>query len=110
MLLGAKGISLAPYFYGYSFMKTDHSDRRLENRKPIEKECVLTNGFGWIITSAVDMSEKGLGLLINGTVPFIKSDKLIASLDVKASWCHVMWVRALNEGSSKAGLKFYQAS
>ncbi len=97
-------------FCGYSFIKTDHSEKRLECRKPIQKECVLANGFGMITVSAVDISEKGLGLVINGKVPFKKSDKLIASLDIRASWCHVMWVKALNETTFKVGLKFFQAS
>ncbi len=97
-------------FCGHSFMKTDYTEKRLEPRKTIEKECVLSNGFGMMTARAVDISEKGLGLVINGTVPFKKFDKLIASLDIKSSWCQVMWIRALNETSSKAGLKFYHAS
>ncbi len=97
-------------FCGYSFMKTDQSEKRLENRKLIEKACVVANGFGMMTVNAVDISEKGLGLFINGKVPFKKSDKLIASLEIGASWYQVKWVRTLNETSSKAGLKFYHAS
>ncbi len=97
-------------FCGYSFMKTDKSEKRLENRKLIKKACVLANGFGMITASAVDISEKGLGLVINGKAPFKKSDKLIASLEAGASWYRVKWIKTFNDNSSKAGLEFYQTS
>ncbi len=97
-------------FCGYSFMKTDQHEKRLEYRKPIEKKCALVNGFGMITASTVDISEKGLGLVIDGKVSLKKSDKLVASLEVGASWYQVKWIRALNDTSSQAGLKFFPAS
>ncbi len=97
-------------FCEYSFIKTDYTEKRLEDRKLIEKKCVLSNGFGMITARAIDISEKGLGLVINGKVPFKKSDKLVVSLADETSWYQVKWLIALNGRSSKAGLKFLSPS
>ncbi len=86
------------------------SEKRLENRKLTKKACVLTNGFGMMTASVINISEKGLGLIINGKVPFKKSDKLTASLEAGASWYRVKWIKTFNDNSSKAGLEFYQSS
>lgn len=93
-------------FCGYSFVQNELLNRREAVRKVVQKECILSNGFGRIITQIVDISSTGLGVIIDGAIPFDKADKLHTFTDIEESLAQVIWIKSLNDITSRAGLKF----
>ncbi len=96
-------------FCGYVFTEVDLTNQRTKPRITINRECVLSNGFGTIGSRTIDISISGLGLLIPKTVPFDKGSVLHARInDYKISeYGQVVWVKKIPGNLSKAGIKFY---
>ncbi len=47
-----------------------NQNNRTDKRIPFRLDCILSNGFGMIKCKTVDASSMGMGVLINGTIPF----------------------------------------
>ena len=80
-------------------------DKRIHERTPILKKCVLANGFGSMSAFLIDRSESGLGIMIKGLIPFKQDDKLIVSYEISNSWCQVAWIKKIKDTNSTVGLK-----
>ena len=93
--------------YKGNFMnQKDRTDKRL----PFQQDCILSNGFGEIKCKTVDVSNIGVGVLINGTVPFKNGDSLLVDIEsiFYRSLANIQWIKEdVNNKSVKVGLKFY---
>ncbi len=88
------------------------SNKRTYTRHPYQIECILSNGFGDIKSQTVDVSILGLGVLVNGTIPFENGDILKVYISVYSmdqhSQAEVRWInKEVNSNSSRVGLKLF---
>jgi len=83
-------------------------NNRAEQRLPFQQDCILSNEFGWIECKTVDLSRMGVGVLINGTIPFKNTD--ILTINIKSlrhsSLANVQWTKqGVNSKETRVGLK-----
>lgn len=82
--------------------------KRIDERKPFQKECILASQFASINMLTVDMSKVGLGLGTNKTVPFKNGCVLavsIPSMD-KFFQAKLIWTKKdVENNATRLGLK-----
>ncbi len=84
------------------------ADRRTIVRWPIRKECFLATEFVDIKSQTVDASSMGLGVLVNGTTPFEKDDKLFVRYMKRFSRAKVLWTdKDANNNTTRLGLELF---
>jgi len=81
---------------------------RTEERTPFQQDCILSNEFGKIKCKTVDVSRMGVGVLINGPIPFQNAD--ILSVYIKSlrhrSLANIQWTKQdVNIKATRVGLK-----
>jgi hypothetical protein len=84
---------------------------RTEERLPFQKECTLANRSGSIETQTVDMSEIGLRVKTDRTLPFKIGSELavfIPSMDI-TFLAELMWTKKDSDNATKLGLKLLAA-
>ena len=84
---------------------------RTEERLPFQKECTLANRSGSIETQTVDMSEIGLRVKTDRTLPFKNGCELavvIPSMDI-TFLAELMWTKKDFNNTTSLGLKFLLA-
>ncbi len=85
----------------------DIADRRTDVRLRFYHECFIQNKFVDIKSQTVDVSKIGVGVLvINGTSPFKKGDKVLVNCRQRFSLAQVRWTkRDVNNNTTRMGLK-----
>ena len=83
-------------------------NNRIEERTSFQQDCILSNGFGKIKCKTVDVSRVGVGVLINGPIPFQNAD--ILSVYIKSlshrSLANIQWIKQDdNIKETRVGLK-----
>ena len=85
-----------------------NQNNRTEKRLYLQKECVLLNGFGLIVTQTVNMSKIGLGVKTDKILPFKNGCELTVYVPFqKFSRAKVMWTK--KDNTTRLGLKFLEA-
>ncbi len=83
-------------------------NNRTEERRPLQKECILVNEFGLIEAQTVDISKMGLGLKTDSTLPFKfkngELDVFILRMDFPPA--KLMWTKKDINNTTRLGLKF----
>ncbi len=88
--------------------QNDMSDRRTDNRMFIYQECFLINESAAIKPHTVDVSKMGVGVLVYGTTPFEKNDKLTVRYMQRSSRAEVKWAKKdVNNNTTRLGLELF---
>ncbi len=83
-------------------------NKRTNARWPSKEECVLITEFVNIKSQTVDVSLLGLGVLVNGTTPFEKEDKLFVRYMQGFSRAQVRWTnKDDNNYTTRLGLELF---
>ena len=82
-------------------------NNRTEERRPLQKECILYNRFGFIKTQTVDRSKMGLGVKTNRTLPFKNGSELTAVIPGVGIFpqAKLMWTKKDFNNAVRLGLK-----
>lgn len=100
-------VKVCPYC-GFTLDVTEPA-RREEERAEIDRDCVLLKGTLRLDARAVDISKKGLGVKLAGSVPFGINDTvhvIIKDFDIDAN-AKVVWIRKSRNTVSKAGFRLF---
>ncbi|GMT42993.1 MAG: hypothetical protein IEMM0002_1404 [bacterium] len=104
--ISSQDTATCPYC-GFFFNVLDQHRRR-EARNKIERECVLSRGDLRVTAHTLDISKCGIGLQMDGWIPFERNDSLhvvVKGFDIDSDGL-VVWVTRSNGSGSKAGLRF----
>ncbi|MCR4286398.1 MAG: PilZ domain-containing protein [Deltaproteobacteria bacterium] len=103
------GIDLNCPFCGFLIQSEEsRSDNRLETRHRISKDCYLVKGGRKVPAHAVDISNNGIGVVSEDTIPFDANDELdlvIEDMGFNSS-AQIIWSRKHDAYMFKAGLRF----
>ncbi len=84
----------------------NNPEKRVYARQSCQNECVLLDKIGRISSQIIDVSKKGVGVLVREQIPYKKGDTLHASikvLDYYYSHAEVSWIKKDN-GSTRVEL------
>lgn len=82
--------------------------RRQAEREEIRKDCVLEKGSVRLDVSAVDISPKGVGIKLKGSIYLGINDAVhvtIKDFDIDSS-AKVVWIKTVNDEYARVGLSF----
>ncbi len=103
------GIDLNCPFCGFLIQSDEsRSDNRLDTRHRISKDCYLTKGGKKVSAHAVDISNNGIGVVSEDTIPFDANDELNLVIEDMGfnSPAQIIWSRKHDAYMFKAGLRF----
>ncbi len=86
----------------------DMLHKRIDERIPFQKECILVNQFGLIETQTVDRSKIGLGVKTNSTLPLEFKNGCELAVFIQGEDlppAELMWTKKDNN-MTRLGLKF----
>ena len=84
-----------------------NQNNRTEERRPLQKECILVNQFDLIETQTVDISLMGLGVETDKTLPFEYDCKLTVFISGKClPPAKLKWTMKDINNTTRLGLKF----
>ena len=87
-----------------------NQNNRTEKRLYLQKECVLLNGFGLIVTQTINMSKIGLGVKTDKTLPFKNGCELAVFIpNQNISHAKLIWTKKDSNNKISLGLKFIAA-
>lgn len=95
-------------FCGYHFTLIGQPKARKFRRTIIQRECDLIKNDEIFPAQTVDVSEAGLGVRIRERIPVAIKDILhvvVKDFDVDSD-AEVVWIKRVDGGISRAGLKF----
>jgi len=82
-------------------------DNRTEERRPLQKECILVNEFGLIEAQTVDISGMGLRVKTDSTLPFKNGCELGVLIQrMELPQAKLMWTKKDFNNTTRLGLKF----
>ncbi len=82
-------------------------NNRTEERRPLQKECVLVNEFGLIEAQTVDISRRGLSVKTDSTLPFKNGCELGVLIQrMELPQAKLMWTKNDFNNTTRLGLKF----
>jgi len=86
----------------------NRTDKRNRTRLHYSFKGYLFNEFFGIKLKTVDVSKMGLGVLVNGTVPFENGDKLFVHIKNRFSPIQVRWTeKVVTYNATRLGLKLF---
>lgn len=94
-------------FCGF-FFKIVEQDYRSEVRSTMQRNCTISSGGQNITAKTIDISMNGMGIRLQGTVPFEKDDiirALVKDFDINSE-AQIVWLKKYNSSGAKAGLRF----
>ncbi len=94
-------------YCGFSFNSVE-GEGRAEKRAAIERICRLVKDNGSHVARTVDISRAGLCINVNSPVELAADDVIhvkVKDFDLDTD-ARVVWVRRIDEATSKAGLSF----
>ena len=83
-------------------------NNRTDTRLPLQKECTLGNQSSWVETQTIDISENGIRVTTDRTLPFKKGCELtvlMPSLD-NLPQAKLVWIKKDFNNTTRLGLKF----
>ena len=101
-----ESIRKCPYC-GFDF-QSGSPIRRKDERAEIKKNCVLVKGALRLDATATDISQNGVGIMVNKEAPLSINDTIhviIEDLDID-SLARVVWIRKDKETKTETGLAF----
>ena len=91
-------------------LKTDKFIQREEKRNKIRKECSIVRGGTAVSAQTVDISDKGVGvMMMNSTISFAPDETVKVTINDLQVDAKVAWFVRLDDLITRAGLKFHQA-
>ena len=87
-----------------------NQNNRTEDRRSLQKECVLANQFDLIKAETVDISKAGLGVKTDRTFQFENGCELAVSIpSIGFPKAKLMWTKKDFNNTTRLGLKFLPA-